>query len=161
MNVFWSYAKSDNKKPHKLTKLREAFSVTLDETTGSANNILVDEIDLPWGVPWKEKIEELIQSCDAMISILTPSYFNSRMCIYEFRYAIEHKVKVYPLYFREAKKGLRSSFTEDGNEENIALNMASSKIKDIQYRDFRKYKNKDINCEEVQDFLDQLANEIA
>ena len=152
----------DNKEPpRKLTKLREAFSVILDETTGSVNNILVDEIDLRWGVPWKQKIEELIQSCDAMIFILTPSYFNSKMCIYEFRHAIEHGVKVCPLYFRETKKGLRSSFTEDGNEENIALNMASSRIEDIQYRDFRKYKNKDVYCEEVQDFLDQLANEIA
>ena len=148
-------------KPHKLTKLREAFSVILDETTGSANNIIVDEIDLQWGVQWKQKIEELIQSCDGMISILTPSYFNSRMCIYEFKYAIEHGVNVYPLYFREAKNGLRSSFTEEGNEENIALNKASLKTKDIQYRDFRKYKNKDFYCKEVQYFLDRLANEIA
>ena len=78
-----------------------------------------------------------------------------------FKYAIEHEAMVYPLYFREAKNELRSSFTEDGNEENIALNKASVKIKDIQYRDFRKYKNKDVYCEKVQDFLDRLAHEIA
>jgi len=36
MKLFWSYAKNDNKKPpERLTKLREAFSVALDETTGS------------------------------------------------------------------------------------------------------------------------------
>ena len=144
MKVFWSYAKLDNKKPYKLTKLREAFSVILDETTGSENNIFVDEIDLRWGVQWKQKIEELIRSSDAMISVLSPSFFNSRMCIYEFKYASEHGIKVYPLYFREAKNGLRSSFNEDGKEENIALNQASLQLGEIQYRDFRKFRNKDV-----------------
>jgi len=161
MKIFWSYAKLDNKKPHKLTKLREAFSVILDETTGSINQIAIDENDLQWGVEWKQKIEDLICESDAMISILTPSYFNSRMCIYEFKLAKEHGKKVYPLYFREVKNGLRSTFKEESNNENVALNQASLKISDIQYRDFRKYKNKDVSIEEVQDFLDRLANEIA
>lgn len=161
MKIFWSYAKLDNKNPHKLTKLREAFSVVLDEATGSENIIIIDENDLQWGVEWKKRIEELIQESDAMISILTPSYFNSRMCIYEFKLAKENGKKVYPLYFREVKNGLHSTFKEEGNEENLALNQASLKIGDIQYRDFRKYKNKDTNAEEVQDFLDGLANEIA
>lgn len=161
MKIFWSYAKLDNKKPHKLTKLREAFSAVLDETTGSINKIIVDENDLQWGLEWKQQIESLIQESDAIISILTPSYFNSRMCIYEFKLANDNKKKVYPLYFREAKNGLRSTFKEEDNEENIILNQASLKISNIQYRDFRKYKNKDVNTEEVQDFLDRLANEIA
>lgn len=161
MKIFWSYANLDNKKPYKLTTLREAFSVILDETTGSINQIIIDEVDLQWGVKWKEKIKELIQASDAMICILTPSYFNSRMCIYEFKYATDSRKKVFPLYFREVKNGLRSSFKEDGNEENIDLNIASQQIGDIQYRDFRDYRNKDIHSEEVQDFLDRLANEIA
>ena len=134
MKIFWSYAKLDNMKPHKLTKLREAFSVVLDETTGSNNKILVDEIDLQWGVQWKQEIEKLILSSDAMILILTPSYFNSRMCIYESK--------------------------EEGNQENIALNRASEKLDKYQYRDFRKYRNKDLYSEAVQDFLDSLANGI-
>ncbi|ATI03063.1 MULTISPECIES: toll/interleukin-1 receptor domain-containing protein [Cycloclasticus] len=161
MKIFWSYAKLDNKKPHKLTKLREALSVVLDETTGSINQIIVDENDLQWGVEWQQKIKDLIQESDALITILTPSYFNSRMCIYEFKLASDYEKKVYPLYFREAKNGLRSTFKEEGNEENVILNQASLKISDIQYRDFRKYKNKDLSSEEVQDFLDRLANEIA
>ena len=161
MKIFWSYAKLDNKKPHKLSKLREAFSVVLDEATGSNNQILIDENDLQWGVDWKQKIEDLIHKSDAMISILTPSYFNSRKCIHEFMLANELGKKVYPLYFRKVKNGFRSTFKEEGNEENIALNQASLKFSDIQYRDFRKYKNKDFNIEEVQDFLDRLANEIA
>ena len=96
-----------------------------------------------------------------MISILTPSYFNSRMCIYEFKFAAENGIKIYPLYFREAKKGLKSTFMEDENEENVGLNKASSKIRELQYRDYRKFRNKDLDSEVVQDFLDGLANEIA
>jgi len=161
MKIFWSYAKLDNKKPHKLTTLREAFTVILDETTGSINQIFIDELDLQWGDDWKQKIEELIKNSDAMISIITPSYFNSRMCMYELKYADEHGKKVYPLYFREAKNGFLSSFKEDGNEENISLNKASLKIRDMQYRDFREYRNKKIQDEDVQDFLDRLASEIA
>ncbi len=161
MKIFWSYAKLDDKKPHKLTRLREAFTVILDETSGSVNHIFVDELDLQWGADWKKKIEELIQESDAMISVLTPSYFNSRMCIYEFKFASECEKRVFPLYFREAKNGLHSAFKEESNEENIALNKASLKIGDIQYRDFRKFRNKDVHSEEVQDFLDRLASEIA
>lgn len=87
------------------------------------------------------------------------------MCIYEFKCAIEYKKKVCPLYFlevKEVKNGFQSSFNEDGSDskENIALNEASSKIQGIQYRDFRQYKNKDVYCEEIQDFLDRLADEI-
>lgn len=161
MKIFWSYAKLDNKKPHKLTKLRKAFSRALDETTGSSNKIFVDEIDLQWGVPWKQEIEKLIFSSDAMISILTPSFFNSRMCIYEYKFASENGIKLYPLYFREVKNGFKSTFKEDDNEENICLNQASRTIGELQYKDFRKLRNKDLDSEIVQDFLDGLANEIS
>ena len=150
----------DNKKPHRLTKLRKAFSVILDETTGSANKIIVDEGDLHWGVEWKKNIDELIQGSDGMISILTPSYFNSRMCIYELKCAADCGKRIYQLYYREVRKGLRSTFKEEENDENISLNTASLRIGDIQYQDFRKFRNKDFHSEEVQNFLDHLANEI-
>ena len=83
------------------------------------------------------------------------------MCFYEFSIDSECEKRVFPLYFREAKNGLHSAFKEESNEENIALNKASLKIGDIQYRDFRKFRNKDVHSEEVQDFLDRLASEIA
>ena len=81
MNIFWSYAKLDNKKPHKLSKLRDAFNASLDQTQGFENKIVIDESDLIWGGKWKEEIERLIRDSDALIIIMSPSYFNSRMCM--------------------------------------------------------------------------------
>jgi hypothetical protein len=59
-------------EPHKLTKLRQAFNNSLNQTTGSENKIIVDENDLHWGVEWKSEIEQLIQSSRAIIAIVTP-----------------------------------------------------------------------------------------
>ena len=56
MNIFWSYAKLDDKAPYKLTKLRRAFNNALDQTLGFENKIIVDVSDLRWGVEWKTEI---------------------------------------------------------------------------------------------------------
>lgn len=160
MKIFWSYAKLDNKKPNKLTKLRKAFKKILDETTGLDNQVVVDEHDLRWGSEWRKEIERLIKSSEALISIVSPSYFNSRMCIYELKVAIENDLHILPIYYRECSKGLRSSFMEEDNEENIQLNRISRKLADFQYKDFRKLRNKDLNAEAVQDFLDEIAGDM-
>lgn len=157
MKIFWSYAKLDNKKPHKLSRLREAFNTALDQTCGFENQIVIDESDLKWGVKWKEGIERLIRESDALIAVMSPSYFNSRMCIHELDLAMGANKVILPLYYRNCPKGLKSAFKTDGNEENLKLNAASKKIQDIQYRDFRALRNKDVQSEVVQDFLDKMA----
>ena len=157
MKIFWSYAKLDNQKPHKLSTLREAFNTTLDQTCGFENQIVVDESALKWGVKWKQEIERLIRQSDALIAIMSPSYFNSRMCVHELDLAMKANKVILPLYYRNCPKGLKSGFKTNGNEENAKLNRASKKILDIQHKDFRKLRNKDVQSELVQDFLDNLA----
>ena len=157
MKIFWSYAKLDNKKPHKLSTLRDAFNTTLDQTCGFENQIVVDESALKWGMKWKAAIERLIRESDALIAVLSPSYFNSRMCIHELDLAMSASKVILPLYYRHCPKGLKSGFKTNGNEANLALNAASKKIQDIQYKDFRKLRNKDVQSEVVQDFLDKMA----
>ena len=161
MKIFWSYAKLDDKEPHKLTKLRRAFKNSLDQTMGFENKIIVDVSDLGWGVEWKNEIERLVLSSDAIIALVSPSYFNSRMCIHELGIALSAKKRILPIYYRDCKNGLRSAFKEEGNDENAELNRISKKIEEIQYMDFRKLKNKDLDSEVVQDFLDKIANEFA
>lgn len=161
MNIFWSYAKLDNKKPHKLSKLRHAFNNSLDQASGFENKIIVDESDIKWGGDWKKEINRLISSADSIVTILSPSYFNSKMCIYEFEQAIKENKNIYPIYYRTYLKGLKSNFKEDGNMENKRLNNASSKISGIQYKDFRALRNKNYESEAVQDFLDVLSAEIS
>jgi len=161
MKIFWSYAKLDNKKPHKLSKLREALNTSLDQTVGFENKIVIDESDLTWGVKWKEEIERLIQESDALIAVISPSYFNSRMCIYELDLAISANKTILPIYYRDCPKGLKSGFKTDGNEENVRLNTISKKVAEIHYKDFRNLRNKDVESEVVQDFLDKMAEGIA
>lgn len=161
MNIFWSYAKLDDREPHKLTKLRLAFNNSLDQTLGYENKIIVDMSDLRWGVEWKTEIEQLILNSDTIIALISPSYFNSKMCIHELKIALRAKKRILPIYYRNCKNGLRSTFKEEGNNENAELNLISEKIGDIQYMDFRKLKNKDLDSEVVQDFLDKIASELA
>lgn len=160
MNIFWSYAKIDNKGPHKLTKLRNAFKTVLDQTLGYKNIITVDESELKWGVPWKQEIPRLISESDSVILIISPSYFNSKMCIYELELALEGNKKILPIYYRTCTNGLKSSFKEKDNEENKKLNKISSKISGIQYRDFRELRNKDLESEIIQDFLDKISEDL-
>jgi len=161
MNIFWSYAKLDDKEPHKLTKLRRAFKNSFDQTLGYENKIIVDVSDLRWGVEWKTEIDQLILKSDVIIALISPSYFNSRMCIHELKIALNADKRILPIYYRNCKNGLRSRFKEEGNDENAELNRISKKIEDIQYMDFRELKNKDLDSEVVQDFLDKIASELA
>lgn len=161
MNIFWSYAKLDDQEPQRLTKLSRAFNISLDQTLGYKNRIIVDVSDLRWGVKWKTEIEQLILHCDALIALISPSYFNSRMCIQELKFAINAGKKILPIYYRNCNNGLNSTFKEDGNDENAELNRISKMIGDFQHMDFRALKNKDFDSESVQDFLDRLASELA
>ena len=160
MRFFWSYAKIDNKKPHKLSKLREAFNISLDQTVGFENKIVIDDCDLTWGVKWKKEIERLIQESDALIAVVSPSYFNRRMCIYELNLAIRGNRTILPILYRDCPKGLQSDFKTEGNEENVRLNKISKKVVDFQYEDFRKHRNKDVESEVVQNFLDKMSKSI-
>ena len=83
------------------------------------------------------------------------------MCIHELKIALGAKKRIMPIYYRNCKNRLRSTFKKEGNDENAELNRISKKIEDIQCMDFRKLKNKDLDSEVVQDFLDKIANEFA
>ena len=160
MNIFWSYAKLDNRMPRKLTKLRHAFNISLDQSTGFENKVVVDESDLKWGTDWKKEISRLIKESDAVITLISPSYFNSKMCIEELGLALNESKKILPIYYRNCPNGFRSDFIQDGNDENAELNSISLKIAAIQHKDFRALRNKDFESEEVQNFLDEITGDI-
>jgi hypothetical protein len=100
-------------------------------------------------------------SSDAIIALISPSFFNSKMCIHELKIALDAKKRILPIYYRNCQNGLKSTFKEEGNDENAELNRISKKIGDFQCMDYRKLKNKDLDSEVVQDFLDKLASELA
>ena len=160
MKIFWSYAKLDDKKPRKLTALREAFNISLDQTIGFEIKIVVDVDDLKWGDEWYEKLKSLVADASLFVPIMSPSYFKSKMCMRELNWAISNETHIIPIYYRDCPKGLYCSFIEN-NDENKRLNKMSRQISECQYKDFRALRNKKTDSELVQDFLDEMSADIA
>lgn len=163
MKIFWSYAKLDDRLPSmKVSNLRHAFKIVLSQVIGKECKIFFDRLSLNWGVEWRNEIERLIKDSDCFVAIVTPSYFNSRMCIFELQMACAEDKKILPIYFRTCKE-LKSTFKEDGVEAEInkKLNKASLKVSHVQMKDFRELRNMKLDSPEVEDFLDKMAEEIA
>ena len=163
MKIFWSYARLDDKPPpQKVSKLRQAFETTLSQVIGKKCEIFCDTRSLKWGVEWNKEIERLIKDSDGFIAIVTPSYFNSRMCMYELQTAFSENMKILPIYFRNCKE-LKSTFKENGLEAEVnkKLNAESRKLRKIQMKDFRKLRTKKLDSPKVENFLDKMAEEIA
>ena len=113
MKVFWSYAKRDDAKPSHVTQLREQFECVLGQCLGEDIELFQDKSGLKWGVNWREKLESEVTSSNAFVCVLSPSYFNSKMCIQEIVWAMESNVNIYPILYRSCPKGLQSNFSED------------------------------------------------
>lgn len=163
MKIFWSYARRDDQPPaHKVSGLRGAFATVLSQVRGEDCEIHFDRVSLNWGVEWRSEIEAQIREDDALIAIVTPSYFNSRMCIYELQMARAAGKRILPIYFRTCKR-LRSGFKEDGIEGaiNRRLNDASLAIGRLQMRDYRELRNEPLGSRRVEDFLDAIAEQLA
>jgi len=163
MKIFWSYARRDDKSPsRKVSNLRQAFETVLSQVVGKDCEIYFDRFSLKWGVEWRKEIERLINASDGFVAIVTPSYFNSRMCMFELQMARAARKTILPIYFRTCK-AFKSTFKEDGIESEInkKLNHASLTVSDLQMKDFRGLRNERLDSREVQNFIDGMAEEIA
>ena len=162
MKIFWSYARLDDKEPkRKVSKLRQEFENVLSQTVGKKCEVFFDTDSLNWGVKWREEIERSIKECDGFVAVVSPSYFNRRMCIYELQIALEAGKKNFPLYYRTCKE-FKSSFKEDGEEAEVnkQLNKASLAIAELQMMDFRELRNEKLDSKKVENFLDRMAEAV-
>ena len=162
MKIFWSYARLDDKEPkRKVDKLRQEFENVLSQTVGKKSEVFFDKDSLNWGIKWREEIERSIKECDGFVAVVSPSYFNRRMCIYELQTALEAGKKIFPLYYRTCKK-FKSTFKEDGEEAeiNTQLNKASLAIAEHQMMDFRELRNEKLGSKKVENFLDRMAEAV-
>jgi len=157
MKLFWSYARLDDTKG-KVSKLASAFEDSMSQAMGKRCRVFLDKSALRWGSKWREEIEKHVVGSNFLISIVSPSYFNRKMCIYEVLLATKNQIEILPIYYRKCKHK-RSEFVESDSEPlNAELNKASLVLFETQMKDFRKLRNKDVNAEEVQDFLDRIAD---
>ena len=142
MKIFWSYAKRDDPKPFNLTALKEQFQNVLGQCLGIDVDVFQDKSGLEWGAKWREQLEKEVISSDALVCILTPSYFGSKMCIQEFMWARNKGKDIYPILYRECPKGFISQFQGETDKLNPILNDKSKYIRDYQYKDFIKLDRK-------------------
>ena len=161
VKVFWSYAKRDDPKPHNVTLLRESFESVLGQCLGEDVDLFQDKTGLNWGDAWRKKLETEVASSNIFVCILSPSYFNSKMCIQELVWAIDNKVRLYPILYRACPKGLKSNFSEKSDSHVEILNEKSVIISETQYEDFTKLRNEDKNSPVVLAFLDKICEQIA
>ena len=161
MKVFWSYAKRDDPKPHNLTALKDQFQIVLGQCLGMDVDVFQDKSGLEWGAKWRQRLQEEVKSCDAMVCVLTPSYFASKMCIQEFMWARAKNKNIYPILYRECPKGFVSNFSGESDKLNPKLNKESRYIAEYQYRDFTSLRNSDSSSTEVLEFLDDVCAQIS
>lgn len=163
MKIFLSYARLDNQTPLKrVSKFRRAYRAEVAQTIGRECEVFMDQASIRWGAEWRKTIESRIRRSDCFVAIVTPSYFNSRMCIYELQCAFEAGIRVLPIYFRSCDS-LSSNFKEDGSEPEInrKLNETSRRLADLHMQDFRELRNEKIKSVAVQKFLAKRAKEAA
>ena len=91
--AFMSYVHSDDKYGH-LTQFRERLSDEVRMQTGEEFPIFQDRKDIWWGQNWKERIEESLDEVTFLISIITPSFFNSQACREELELFLEREKKL-------------------------------------------------------------------
>src|SRR4030067_3869096 len=150
MKIFWSYARRDDTPPsQKVSNLRQAFETMLSQVIGKDCEIYFDKLSLKWGVEWRKEIKHQIKESDCLVAIVTPSFLNSRMCIFEVQTSCAEGKKILPIYFRSCKP--KSTFKEDGEEAEInkALNNASLRVRDVQMKDFRELRNEKLDSSKV------------
>ena len=102
--AFMSYVHSGDKYGH-LTQFRERLSDEVRMQTGEEFPIFQDRKDIWWGQNWKERIEESLDEVTFLISIITPSFFNSQACREELELFLERERKlkrndlILPVYY--------------------------------------------------------------
>ncbi|BAC94690.1 hypothetical protein [Vibrio vulnificus YJ016] len=161
MKIFWSYAKRDDAKPNHVTQLRNQFEIVASQCLGDDIDIFQDVTGLTWGSEWRQTLENEVKQADIFVCILSPSYFNSKMCIQEVVWAMEANVRIHPILYRACPKGFASQFS-DSDRDAVILNSASTEVVDkYQYADFTRLRNRAKDSTEVLDFLDGICEQIA
>src|SRR3972149_6109518 len=155
--AFMSYVHSDDKYGH-LTQFRERLSDEVRMQTGEEFPIFQDRKDIWWGQNWKERIEESLDEVTFLISIITPSFFNSQACRDELERFLEREKKlkrndlILPVYYVDCPLL--------NDQAKRATDKLAQVIADRQYADWRDIRFEPFTSPQVGKILAQLAVQI-
>jgi len=82
--AFMSYTQIDDEREKgRITDLRWSLSNEVAMQTGEEFPIFQDREDILTGQRWESRIESVIDGTTFLITVITPSFFNSEMCMKE------------------------------------------------------------------------------
>jgi parallel beta-helix repeat protein len=157
---FFSYAHNDDRHDNgRLTRLQKRLEGEFKLQYGKPIQIFHDEKIL-CGENWREKIDSHIEKSDFLISVISPSYFESEFCNYEIEKFYKTKKEeekecfIFPIYY------IDSDVFDDSIEScySVAHNIIIKK----EYADWRKLRFKNENSQkynrEISDFTSNIRN---
>lgn len=153
--AFLSYVRSDDAHDSgKITRFRERLEGEVRMHTGKSFPIFQDRNDLAWGQHWAERIHKSLADVTFLIPVITPSFFESPACREEFNVFL----------LRESTLGLNSLIlpvyylTCDQMEPSyVGSDEIASTLRQRQWTDWRDFRFKSLENEDVAHSLSQLA----
>jgi len=157
--AFMSYVRSDDDHDNgNITALRQRLEGELKMQLGHPFPIFQDRNDILWGQYWKERIEKSIQQVTFLIPIMTPSYFRSDACRFEFMTFKKKEAQlglnlmILPLYYVKCKQ-LSQEFPS--GQDDIA-----DEVRRRNWTDWRPFRFKAFSEPEVLRATAELAEKI-
>jgi F-box protein 11 len=157
--AFMSYARfDDDYEDGKLTKFRERLSSEVRLQSGQDFPIFQDHADIKAGQDWKQRIDESLDGAKFLISIITPSFFNSDFCRYELQRFFEREQRlgrndlIFPIYY------VNCPFLHD--ETRLAKDELAKKLMTRQFTDWRELRHEPFTSPQVGRMLEKLAIQI-
>ena len=122
-------------------KLDKAFALRLASDLRNAGvRLWMDELDgIVVGMEWRHAIEQAINTCTAMVAVLSPDYTKSEYCIKELARANALKRPIFPLQLRSV----------DPEQWPLALN-------GVQYEDFSGWLDRHVYAQKRERLLSRL-----
>jgi len=152
-SAFMSYTHVDD-SDNRLTEFCKLLSYEVNRIIGKEFPIFQDNTDILWGENWRTRINESLNSVTFLIPIITPSYFNSEACRNELEKFLKREKDlgrtdlILPMYYIE------TPVFENGTDKLADV------IYERQYFDWRKFRTKNFDTEEVREKFAELARQI-
>lgn len=153
--AFLSYARVDDERDNgRITALRRDLSDEVAMQMGFEFPIFQDLDDIFTGQRWKNRIHSVIDGTTFLIPIITPSFFNSQMCMDEVRQFIQREQKlnrddlIIPILYLPTPE-------LENSENEIAQNLSSR-----QYYPWGDLRFKDTDSNEYRRAVAELAEQI-
>jgi len=158
-HAFLSYARFNDEHDKKLISwLCDRLAAEVQAQTGLPFVILRDNKDIVWGKHWREFVEDGTASAALMFVIMSPSYFRSEACRWEYESfktresELKRKDLILPIYYLEVDE-----FEED------STNISDVWLADLKARNYERWSHLRFHGQdstELRQAIGRLANQV-